>query len=482
MCGLLVEFSKAGQFAPNFRQRLDEMAHRGVDQISVHDYPTCRVGFRRLAITDVSKAQPANHRGCEVFLNGEIYNYKELGYGGSECEVLAQGFWQHGANFVKRLDGMFVIVVVMGAEVYVFTDRWKQKPFYWFETPNAIVLASECKPLLKHPEYHFAVNENAKAQLLTFSNIFTDETLFKGIHRLEGGVIWHLNGGKKQKYWQWSFTPEPMQYEEAKREVRRLVGQSVAMQTPKEVSYGACLSGGVDSSIIVALSGDIPTFTVGYKGQEDERPLAELMGRQHRVIVFDQVRNLGETIKSLETPLLGASWMHVGLYHLASKYVKCLFDGAGGDEIFFGYQWRYDAKDYYSVLNRTGIDCEYCRWIYSQVFPEDTPEARYIFDAEHFLGGVLSVVDKLSMAQTIEVRCPMLENDLVDFVTKIPFEYKTNKQILRDAFSDLLPPEILNAPKRGFTTPKNWITGEHNQARNWIEKSLNIWDELFILA
>lgn len=479
MCGLILQYNKTGRNFPPFATMLNEMAHRGTDAVSIDTYQTCRVGFRRLAITDIETQQPGRVNGWICYVNGEIYNYKDLGFPGTECEVLCQGFAKYGIAFVSRLNGMFAGVAIQGENVYVFRDRFGEKPMYYFETLNSIVLASECKALIKHPDYRFAVNESAQKQLLTFNNIFTNETLFDGIYRMSKGSFWHLATRYKVKYWQWNFEPEPMDYEEAKREVRRLVERSVAMQTPKEVSYGACLSGGLDSSIIVALSGDLPTFTVGYKGQEDERLLAEVMGRQQREIVFDQVRDFEETISSLENPLLGASWMHVELYRLVSKYVKVLFDGAGADELFGGYQWRYTEPDYWNVVNRTGIDDPYCREVFAQIFPEDTPAKRYRFDAEHFLGGVLSVVDKLSMSQTIEVRTPFLENDLVDFACKIPFEYKKDKQILRDAFSDVLPPEISHGKKKGFTTPKDWIPGEGNQAKRWIESALAEWEKCF---
>lgn len=481
MCGIALTFYKHGRPKKDkaIAPMLDQMRHRGKDQNSLQYYPNCIIGFRRLAITDIHAVQPGISNGWEVFLNGEVYNYKKLGFQGSECEVLAQGFAKHGVDFVKRLDGMFVIVAVYGADVYVFRDRYGQKPFYYFQSGETIVLASEIKPLLAHPDYRFAVNESAKEQLLSFNNIFTNETLLTGISKMGAGTWWHLNTGKKEKYWGWQYTPTPIDYQEAKEEVRRLVEQAVSSQTPQEVSYGSCLSGGIDSSIIAALLGDCKTFTVGYKGQQDERPLAELLGKQQYEIVYDRPRNLQETIYALENPVLGESWMHWQLYELASKFVKVLFDGAGSDELFFSYHWRYSESDYWKVVNRTGIDSDNAQKVFKQVFPVDTLEARRLFDAEHFLGGVLSVVDKLSMNHTIEVRTPFLSNPLVDFVNTLPFEYRENKRILKDAFADLLPPEILNAPKRGFTTPRNWIEGEHNQARNWIEKSLSIWGELF---
>lgn len=479
MCGILAVFYKKERQLTAIAPMLDEMKHRGKDQYTIKNYPKCDIGFVRLAITDINTPQPGKANGWETWINGEIYNYKDLGFSGSECEVLAQGFAKYGPDFVKRLNGMFAIIAVHQNEVFVFRDRWGQKPLYRWEDENTIIISSEIKPILKFPAYKFSVNDNAKSQLLTFSNIFTGETLFSGINKVDKGTWCKLSTNEATKYFQWDFSPEPMPYEEAKREARRLVEQSVKRQTPNEVSYGSCLSGGVDSGIIAGLLGDIPTFTVGYKGQEDERQLAELMGRQQYEVIFDSVSDFHKCIYHLETPLLGASWMHVRLYELASKFVTVLFDGAGADELFFGYEWRYKKADYWDIVNRTGIEDDYCRKVFEQVFPVDTLAERFKFDANHFLESVLLVVDRLSMSQTIEVRTPFMDNDLAEFACKIPFEYKQGKKVLKDAFRNILPVEVRIGKKKGFSTPAGWIEGQGTPAYNWITKALATWEEIY---
>lgn len=483
MCGLIVEFRKSTHATPLSRL-LDMMQHRGREQWLVENFDNCQVGFRRLAITDRNTPQPGRRHGWTVFLCGEIYNYRSFGFCGSECEVLAEGFHQLGVSFVNQLDGMFVIVAVnMAGDVYVFTDRYGQKPFYYYETPDTIMLCNEILPILKSGNCKTSLNEGAVRQLNTFCNIFTNDTLFTGIQRMEPGTWWHLNSGTKAKYWWWHFQPEPMEYEEAQREVRRLVIQAVSSQTPFEVEHGACLSGGIDSGIIANLCGpDTKTFTVGYKGEEDERALAELSGKHHFEVVYDRVRHLTETIAALETPLLAASWMHWGLYELASKYVTVLFDGAGGDELFDGYTWRHMAPNYWDVVNRTGVDDEYCREVFSEVFPEDTPETRRAFDGEHFLRGVLTVVEKVAMRHTIEVRTPFLSNELVDFALRLPYEFKAGKCILKDAFLEILPPAVVNAPKKGFSTPVHWLNkpdANRRPAEQWMTTAIGHWQQIF---
>jgi len=480
MCGIALTYYKTGRPASDRSSAtmLNEMAHRGKDQISHDFYPTCKVGFRRLAITEVDTPQPGKANGWECYLNGEIYNYKDLGFQGTECEVLAQGFAKYGPNFVKRLDGMFVIVAVCGVDVYVFRDRAGQKPFYYFQIKDEIVLASEIKPLLKNPAYRFAVNESAKNQWLTFCNVFTDETLFDGIRKMERGTYWHLNTDKKTKYWEWNFRPQRMSYQDAVMDVRQLVVKAVQNMTPKEVPFGSLLSGGVDSGIIAALLPDCPVFTAGYDGG-DERQLAELTKKsKHYQIVFNRVTDFTDTILHLEDLRVGASWSNYGLLELASKFCKVIFDGSGSDELFGGYSWRYTEPNYWNVVNRTGIDNEHCRAVFKEAFPVDTLENRFKFDAEHFLEGVLLVGDRMSMAHTVETRQPFLSNDLVDFALTLPTEFKQGKRVLKDAFADLLPTEIIDGKKRGWSSP-DWFTAEGNQAKKWSESALQEWTKLF---
>lgn len=484
MCGILLEFNKRGQFTPNpqFGWMLDEMQHRGKDSRHIVPFETCKVGYLRLAITDVKEGGAAKVGDWSIRLNGEIYNYKELGFEGTESEVLAQGFAKYGCDFVKRLNGMFVIVAICGADVYVFRDRYGQKPFYYFQHKDTLVMASEIKPILEYPDYVFAVNESTKSQWLTFCNVFTNETLFAGIYKMEKGTCWHLNTGQKNKFWEWDFEhTEQIDYTEAKQEVRRLVEQAVRRMTPKEVSFGAFLSGGIDSAIIAKLLPDCPIFTAGYGQGKDERHLAEISGAsksKHYQIVFNQVTDFEQTIYHLEDLRAGASWSNFGLYELASKFCKVIFEGSGSDELFLGYQWRYSEPEYGKIVNRTHCEHGDSYEVFKQVFPKDTPSERFKFDAEHFLEAVLLVGDRMSMAHTIEARNTFLDNDLVDFVLKVPVEYRMGKHILKDAFVDILSPEILNAPKQGWQSP-DLFSGNGNQAKKWAENSLQKWFELY---
>jgi asparagine synthase (glutamine-hydrolysing) len=474
MCGIVGIFRKdnsvnAGDFNV-VSAMLQNIKHRGTEQ-SVKQFDNgLTVGFTRLAITELKSQQPFIGEWT-IYLNGEIYNYKELGEG-SECEVISKGLSREGLNFIKKLNGMFVILAINGNDAYLIRDRYGIKPVYHYYLDGNIYFASEIKAFLAVPSFEVKLSHLEEKQWMCFQNYFSTSTLFHNVRLLKSASIFNLKTFSISHYWSWKFTNQNKDtYQTAVLKVRNLVIGSIQKQTPKEVEFGTCLSGGIDSNIIAINLPHCKTFSVGYKGFEDERELASLNGKHHFQLNYDSVENFDKTIYHLEDLRVGASWANYGLFELASKYVKVLFDGSGADELFGGYPWRYDMnKDYVNeVLCRTGETME-CHF-------NDTYLNRREFDANHFMHGVLLVADKLSMAHTIEVRVPFLDNDLVDYVLSLPIEYLENKKLLRDAFPQLQP-EIANAPKKGFSSP-DWIEGEGNQAKKWSVAALSKWKEIF---
>jgi asparagine synthase (glutamine-hydrolysing) len=482
MCGLAVVYYKNKTGNYHLNKMLDTMSHRGHDFRTIRYYDNCSVGYNRLAITDRENNIHGSDHQWRIFLNGEIYNYKELGFEGVENSVLAQGLEKYGVDFVKQLNGMFVIVAISPEDqVYVFRDRYGIKPAYYYEDNNMIIVSSEIKPILQHPAYKFSINESAKKQWLTFNNVFTNETLFDRICKMDKGTIWNLNTNQTTKYWAWDFKPTPMDFETAKNEVKRLVIQAINRMIPKEVPYASCLSGGIDSNIIASqLPKEIETFCVGYIGPfiEDETELAMASGRNPNLVLLSWIENFEETIYHLEDLRVGACWSNYRLFSDVSCRHKVVFDGAGADELFGGYPWRYSEPNYYDVVNRTKNDSEFCKTLFSLIYGYDTLENRFKFDAEHFLEGVLLVTDRMSMAHTLEVRVPFLDNDLVDFCLTLPNEFKIEKRILKAAFIDELHPDILMGKKKGFGSP-DWFPGEGNQANKWANEAYNQWKLIF---
>ncbi len=481
MCGIAGIFSKSLQpeldYTDIATSMMDKQVHRGQDHFSVKTHGPVTVAFNRLALTHVNKQQPSD-QGWIVYLNGEIYNYRTLGYTGSEVDVIAKGFRDYGLDFVYQLNGMFVIVAIKGDQVYIIRDRFGIKPIYYWDRFDEIVFASECKAITAHSEFITSLNKNVARQWMVFNNVLTDETLFSGIKKLEKGTIWHLNSNSKRKYWRWKFEPTQMDFNQSKKTVLNLLNESL-IEKYRSGESGVFVSGGVDSNIIRNLYSELPTYTACFDSG-DERELAKLlMNDKHTELHFDGVYRLDKTIYHLEDLRVGASFSNYALYERASNDgCKVIYDGTGADELFGGYQWRYTNPSYYQVVNRTGIEDEYCRSLFYELFPEDTLENRFLFDAEYFLEGVLLVGDKLGMAHTIEGRYPFLDNDLVNFCLKLPNEFKINKLLLKEAFRGILPNKIIDGRKRGFSSP-DYFEGEGNQARKWSNAALNQWKQIY---
>jgi asparagine synthase (glutamine-hydrolysing) len=221
MCGIILQYNSKEDLKPC----LDEMKHRGKDYSSVDEYDNCTVGYRRLAIT-------GDYKKNGVYLNGEIYNYKELGYKGNENEVIKQGIEKEGLEFITKLNGMFLIVAIINGQIWVSRDRYGIKPCYYFKHKDTVIISSEIKPILKHPLYKFKINNKAKRQWLTFNNYLTDDTLFEGIYRLGKGTIYNVAYDKAVRFWRWNFTPQEIEYKEAVKKVRELVIQAIKRQIP----------------------------------------------------------------------------------------------------------------------------------------------------------------------------------------------------------------------------------------------------------
>lgn len=527
-------------------------------ELHSHDYDLY-MGHRRLSILDVSSAghQPMSDLSKNIWLayNGEIYNFKEIraeleGRGhrfrsGTDSEVIIYAYIEWGIDCIKKFNGMFAFSLYDNAKkkLYLCRDRYGIKPIYYhISNENTLIYASEIKSILEYKDYHSDIDKEALLEYFTFQNIFTDKTLHKGIQLLEAGHFFAIDlvskQIQKQQYWDFDFSqPEKIKDErEYIEELDRLFTQAVKRQLVADVDVGSYLSGGMDSGSITAVAAKnlpwIKTFTVGFdlssaSGMElsfDERAKAEYMSylfkTEHYEMVLksgDMERCLPEFAYHLETPRVGQSYPNYYAAKLASKFVKVVLSGAGGDELFAGYPWRYyravnnnnfaDYIDkYYSFWKRLipnkdiqkvfapisdEVNKVWTRDIFADVFkiplsmqsPEEYINHSLYFEAKTFLNGLLVVEDKLSMAHSLETRVPFLDNDLVDFAQKIPVQFKLanleaasrvnenqigkmqstkdGKMILRKAMKKHIPEDINNAKKQGFSSPdSSWFKGE----------------------
>lgn len=568
MCGIagLIDLSGESVSPILLKRMTDAIAHRGPDGEGQWIEGPVGFGHRRLAILDLSPAghQPmisADHRYV-ISYNGEIYNFQELraeletaGYwfrSKSDTEVVLHALAHWGPNALLRFNGMFALALWDRKErtLLLARDRYGIKPLYIAHQGNTLSFASEQKGILAHPKFHRELDKSALLEYLTFQNIFTDRTLLKDIHLLPAGhyATLNLNQAKPKlqrvQYWDYRFREpdQPASKEEYLEELDRLFKQAVNRQLVSDVELGTYLSGGMDSGSITAIAAQsfpyLKTFTCGFdlssaSGIElafDERVRAEAMSARFKTEQYEMVLKAGDMerclptlARHLEEPRVGQSYPNYYAAQLASKFVKVVLSGAGGDELFGGYPWRY----YRAVVNQDFehyIDQYYVFWqrlipnsslskvfapiwsdvkhvwtrdIFRDVFmthdneldrPEDYINHSLYFEAKTFLHGLFVVEDKLSMAHGLESRVPFMDNDLVEFAMQCPVNLKLNnlanvvrinenepgnksgryfqktndgKQILRDVMSRYIPADITTAEKQGFSSPDaSWFKGE----------------------
>ena len=568
MCGIagILHLDGAPASPVLLKRMTDAIAHRGPDGEGHWTEGNVAIGHRRLAIIDLSPAghQPmvsADHRFVLSY-NGEVYNFQEL-----RSELQAKGYWfrsktdsevvlyalaEWGEKAVSRFNGMFALALWDRKEkrLLLARDRYGIKPLYYSSQGNRFTFGSEQKAILSLPGFERRLDKPALLEYFTFQNLFTDRTLLEDVKLLPAGHYAWLDLKSESKvlqrvqYWDYDFREpaERASAEEYREELDRLFQQAVNRQLISDVELGTYLSGGMDSGSITAIAARsypyLKTFTCGFdlssaSGIElgfDERAKAEYMSylfkTEHYEMVLkagDMERILPKVTFHLEEPRVGQSYPNYYAARLAGRFVKVVLSGAGGDELFGGYPWRY----YRAVVNddfEHYIDKYYQFWqrlipnnqikqvfspiwedvrhvwtrdIFRDVFkhhaeslytPEDYINHSLYFEAKTFLHGLLVVEDKLSMAHGLECRVPFLDNDLVDFAMRCPVRLKLNnlakvvrvnenepggksqkyfqktrdgKKILRDVMQRYIPEDVTRAEKQGFSAPDaSWFKGD----------------------
>jgi asparagine synthase (glutamine-hydrolysing) len=566
MCGIagIAHLDGAAVSPVVLRKMTDAIAHRGPDGEGQWIEGNVGLGHRRLAIIDLS---PAGHQPMVsveqrfvLSYNGEIYNFKELR---SELEALGHHFrsrtdsevvlnaWaEWGEDCVTRFNGMFAFAIWDRREqsLYLVRDRYGVKPLYYACWGQTFLFGSEQKAILSHPVAQRVLDKKALLEYFTFQNIFTDRTLLQGVKLLPPASVARITRDssgtpKITRYWDYRFREpdhpgDPREYRE---ELDRLMRQAVSRQLVTDVELGSYLSGGMDSGTLTALaSRELPyikTFTCGFdlssaSGIElafDERIKAEAMSARFKTEHYEMVLKAGDMERCLpklawhiEEPRVGQSYPNYYAAQLASKFVKVVLSGTGGDELFGGYPWRYYRAtkcndfehyidQYYGFWQRLipnstiaqvftpiweDVKDVSTRDIFRDVFlthdneldrPEDYINHSLYFEAKTFLHGLFVIEDKLSMAHGLETRVPFMDNDLVDFAMGCPVNLKLNnlaevvrinenepgkqakyfqktkdgKQILRDVMRQYISDDVTNAEKQGFSGPDgSWFRGE----------------------
>jgi asparagine synthase (glutamine-hydrolysing) len=567
MCGIagIAHLDGEPVSAVLLKRMADAVAHRGPDGEGVYVDHGLGLAHRRLAIIDLS---PAGHQPMAtedgrfvISYNGEVYNFAELRI---ELEALGQRFRSRtdtevvlkalalwGEKAFERFNGMFAFALWdrERKELLLARDRYGIKPLYYTRIGDKFVFGSEIKAILANGAYRTEIDLEGLLEYFTFQNFFTDRTLFKSVRLLPPGSwmkvsLAHRVVSEPRRFWDFAFV-EPdraLSAAEYEEELDRLIRQAVNRQLVSDVDVGAYLSGGMDSGSITALAAKqlpyIKSFTCGFdlnsaSGVElgyDERGPAEYMSYLFKTEHYEMVLKAGDMERvlprlawHLEEPRVGQCYPNFYAAQLAGKFVKVVLSGAGGDELFAGYPWRY----YRAVVNddfEHYVDKYYAFWqrllpgdsfeavfrpvwndvrhastrdIFRNVFhrhaakltrPEDYVNHSLYFEAKTFLHGLLVVEDKLSMAHSLETRVPFLDNDLVDFATKIPARLKLGnlteivrlnenepgsktqkyfartrdgKLVLRKVMERYIPQTITDKEKQGFSAPDaSWFKGE----------------------
>ncbi|MGE3275486.1 MAG: asparagine synthase (glutamine-hydrolyzing) [Vicinamibacterales bacterium] len=349
----------------------DAIRHRGPDEEGTWVGDGVALGMRRLSIIDLATGQQPifseNGQVCTVF-NGEIYNFRELRAELSACghhfrsasdtEVIVHGYEEWGADVVSRLRGMFGLAVwdARDRSLLVARDRMGIKPLYVHERGGRLAFASEIKSLLALPGVPRELDPAALDHYLSFLYTPRDGSIFAGIRKLPPGHLleWRDGTMRVRRYWDppasETFTGSPEEAVEALHDVLR---DAVRSHMVSDVPLGAFLSGGIDSSVVVALmaqagQGPVRTFSIGFAGGSgDERPYAREVARRYGtehhefVVEPDALRILDALVSHFDEPFGDASAIPTWyVSELARRHVTVALSGDGGDELFGGYE-RY---------------------------------------------------------------------------------------------------------------------------------------------
>ncbi len=362
------------------RRMTDRLTHRGPDQHGIFTDDRVSLGHRRLSILDLSEQgrQPmsADNGRLQLVFNGEIYNYPALrpeleskGYtfrSSSDTEAILYAYQAWGLDAVHHLQGMFAFALWDAAKgrLWITRDRIGIKPLYYTQYGDRLAFASEIKAILEDPGIDRRLNRQALYDYLGFEFVPAPETMFEGIYKLPAGhqLIWQDGHAEVSQYWDLSFAPreDGVTEDEAVEKMRSLLESCVKSHLMSDVPLGVFLSGGLDSSAIVAMMrkhipGRLRTFTIGYKDKTfSELDYAEIVAKHletdHQVLIIDGMNRdyIEESLYHFDEPMTDLSSIPLMLVcRKAREHITVCLSGEGGDEVFAGYD-RFKA----SRLNR----------------------------------------------------------------------------------------------------------------------------------
>jgi asparagine synthase (glutamine-hydrolysing) len=564
MCGIVGAFRLYGAApSPDIVAAMNAtLVHRGPDEEGSYNDEVAALAMRRLSIIGLGNGrQPLfnEDRTIAVVMNGEIYNYRELkqeleGRGHrfstrSDVEVAVHLYEERGADFVGALRGMFAFALYdqKRRKLLLGRDRPGKKPLYYAVHRGQLFFASEIKALHAVPDLARRTDPSALLAYLSNGFVVGQRTLFEGIQKLPAGHMIEASVGQSalaaRRYWD---LPRPLaiapSLDDAAQQVRTLLAEAVRVRLMSEVPLGAFLSGGVDSSAVVALMSEqldapVETFAVGFGDArfdelEHARAAATLYRTHHHELRLGDcdAELLAEINRHHDEPASDPAAVPTYLLsRFARQYVTVVLTGEGGDELFAGYRhhhlqarlaqldrlpgltpiarvlsrleatwvaigprrlWKglwiagLDGADRPRGLVSVHTDREARRLLRREWWPEGTPyhvsafrqicatvadldavtQSLYVDAHSQLPEQLLMKVDKMTMAASLEARCPFLDQRLVEYAAGLPSSLKRQgsdgKRVLRRALRGLVPAELLDRPKHGFEVPiRRWLLG-----------------------
>ncbi|MGA7181637.1 MAG: XrtA/PEP-CTERM system amidotransferase [Thiobacillaceae bacterium] len=571
MCGITGIFDLEGrrEFDRDLVTRMnDSQVHRGPDEAGLHLEPGVALGHRRLSIIDLSTGQQPlfNEDGSVVVVfNGEIYNFQELvpelqalGHSfrtHSDTEVIVHAWEAWGEACVDRFRGMFAFALWdrNRGEFFLVRDRFGIKPLYYaFLDSGELVFGSELKSLMQHPRLPRQIDPLAVEEYFAYGYVPEPRTIFKRVHKLPPGFVMTARRGQPRplprQYWDMPFAPINVgSMEQAEDELIARLKDSIRLRMIADVPLGAFLSGGVDSSAVVAMMASQSREPVNTCSIAFTDPSYNEAGYAQAVADRYHTRHFVDTVDSDDFSLVDAlanvydepyadssALPTYRVCQLARKHVKVALSGDGGDENFAGYRryrwFRYEermrsflplflrrpvfgtlgclypkadwapkvfrAKTTFEALARDTVEGYFHgvsllsdvqrKRLFSDPFkrelqgykavevlrrhaaasPTHDPLSlvQYLDMKTYLVGDILTKVDRASMAHALEVREPLLDHELMGWVSGLPTDLKLRgtegKFLFKKALEPYLPNDVLYRKKMGFAVPlAGWFRG-----------------------
>ena len=580
MCGIAGYVLRDGRAERDLVKGMcDVIRHRGPDDDGYLISGPCALGIRRLSIIDLELGhQPIGNEDESLWIvfNGEIYNYRELrrrlsslGHvfkTSSDTEVLLHCYEEWGPEGFQHLRGMFAVAIwdEHEQELVLARDRFGKKPLYYALTDRGCYFGSELK-CLRPADVPRELDDEALRLYLQFSYIPDPRSPFRAIRKLTPGswMIYRADGSHREgRYWT---APRPaeaaaggLSEQESSKRIEDTFDEAVRLRMIADVPLGAFLSGGIDSSLVVASmvrqsAAPVKTFAIGFEEQEfNELPYAAVVAKkyntQHHEIVLhpDCIDVVNKVVDHCDEPFGDSSAIPTYLVsEFAAQHIKVALSGDGGDELFAGYEsfaavdrlrvvdavpkpvralvghaadyLPYSAygKNFLRMVSRPSALERYFELNYTPYFlrkqlvmpgwltngserelraafgdsllpngADMVSQALYFETTAKLTGDMLVKVDRMSMAASLEVRCPMLDHELAEVAARIPYPWnlrnRTGKRMLIKSMGDRLPREILERKKKGFGVPLSiWFRSslrsflwEHLTARSFLDRGI----------